>query len=205
MTPTQVAMYEHLASFFGGPPNPYHISLYSKWAKNDWAILITGNVQVCSSHLTLGRDLILPEYVSEETILPYRHLAAAIHENDFLRNSQLREDRVDKELIPTLAIMQLSHAGRQSTNFVGGRWPFKPPLAPSAIPVGRNSHESNFFSRAFHGLLFQTPREMSSSDIDSVIHAFVKGAVIAHQSGFDGIELHVAHGCECFATLTTGS
>jgi hypothetical protein len=50
-------MYEHLADFLGGPPNTYHHALYSSWYQHGWGMVLTGNVQVASSHFTLGRDL----------------------------------------------------------------------------------------------------------------------------------------------------
>jgi len=42
--------------------------------------------------------------------------------------------------------------------------------------------------------MFQKPQEMSRMDIDEVVEAFVRGAELAVKSGFDGIELHAAHG-----------
>ena len=171
-------MYEHLASLFGGPPNLYHFQLYSAWAKYDWGMIITGNVQVSRSHLSLGRDMIIPESVTLESISPFKQLSSVIHGKDN-RN---------------LAIMQLNHSGRQSSNLLGGRYPFQPPLAPSPLPVGAKT--SGLLSVLIHKILFQKPRAMTYDDIDEVVSSFVKGAVVAASSGFDGVQLHVAHGCE---------
>jgi len=127
----QVAMYEHLASFLGGPPNQNHLNLYSNWAKHGWGMIITGNVQVSSSHLSLGRDLVVPKSLCEATLAPWKALARCIHNE---------VDRKRKN--GTLAIMQLNHTGRQSPNLLGGRYPFISPLAPSAIRVGSSSKGS---------------------------------------------------------------
>ncbi|ESK92465.1 nadph dehydrogenase [Moniliophthora roreri MCA 2997] len=178
----KVAMYEHLASMFGGPPNKHHYKLYSNWSKFNWGIIITGNVQVSAAHLGLGRDLIVPHTLSEENVHPFRKLAECIHGN--------RSE--DTESLKPLAIMQLNHAGRQSSNFLGGRYPFVPPLAPSAIPV--SSKNPGLVSWIIHNLLFQTPRAMSLNDIEHVISEFVRGAELALRAGFDGVQLHVAHG-----------
>ncbi len=43
---------------------------------------------------------------------------------------------------------------------------------------------------------FPTPRTMSMQDIDNVVNRFVLGANLAHDAGFDGIELHASHGCK---------
>ncbi|KAG6875496.1 hypothetical protein C0992_003583 [Termitomyces sp. T32_za158] len=88
--------------------------------------------------------------------------------------------------------MQLSHAGRQSLNLIGGRPPFQPPLAPSPIRVASNG--SGWISKVIHSFAFQQPIEMSVKDIDDVVEAFIKGARVASEAGFDGVQLHAAHG-----------
>ncbi|KAL1758902.1 hypothetical protein FB107DRAFT_206322 [Schizophyllum commune] len=96
-----------------------------------------------------------------------------------------------------LAIVQLNHTGRQSANFIGGRPPFVAPLAPSPIRVGSGKHIRGVIDAltyAFHALLFHTPREMTLRDIDEVVAQFVHGAHVVRESGFDGIQLHCAHG-----------
>ena len=184
-------MYEHLASFGGGPPNSYHLNLYSQWAKNDWGMIITGNVMIFDDHLTLGRDLILPPSltIDSENALAFKRLADAIHgiNSD---NGEHQRGNINE----TLAIMQLNHGGRQSANFVGGRSPFQKPLAPS--PIQLTPGDSSLLSRVLNGALFQIPKTMSQSDINEVIDRFVEGAIFAYKCGFDGVQLHAAHGCE---------
>jgi 2,4-dienoyl-CoA reductase-like NADH-dependent reductase (Old Yellow Enzyme family) len=93
--------------------------------------------------------------------------------------------------------MQLSHSGRQSTTILGGRFPWNPPLAPSAIRVGSMDPKADtIWSRLLYRLLFSTPKEMTLQDIDEVVDAFIHGVKIAFASGFDGVELHASHGCE---------
>ena len=82
--------------------------------------------------------------------------------------------------------IQLAHAGRKGATKLGweggnepleeGAWEI---IAPSAIP----------FSEAH-----RTPREMTRDDMDRVRDAFVRGAEMADQAGFDIVELHFAHG-----------
>jgi 2,4-dienoyl-CoA reductase-like NADH-dependent reductase (Old Yellow Enzyme family) len=83
--------------------------------------------------------------------------------------------------------------GRQSPRLVGGRYPWVPPLAPSANPMAPSEGR---LSRLVFSLLFQSPRAMSIRDIDSVVDAFLKSAKVACRAGFDGIQLHASHGCE---------
>jgi len=72
-------------------------------------------------------------------------------------------------------VLQLIHCGRQTTPALcGGQ-----PLAPSPIPCP---------------VLREMPREASLDDIEHVIEAFVKAAQRARAAGFDGVEVHAAHG-----------
>lgn len=163
-------------------------------------MVMTGNVQVMQDHISLGRDMIIPAVLTAESINAYECLATSIHQGNSIAGAPHKEEQ-------TLAIIQLSHAGRQSPNVIGGRRPFVPPLAPSAVPLdfvphGRGSSAgfgylaTNAFSSLMHYLMFQTPRQMTRADIEVVIDAFVRGAQLAARSGFDGVEIHGGHGCE---------
>ena len=158
-------------------------------------MILTGNVQVKGDHLGLGRDLVVPRDIeSPAEVQPFTALARVIHGTPSGVNTE--GDSVERGNVP-LAIMQLSHAGRQSTRFLGGRSIFEPPLAPSAIPVElKSSQTQTVFSTFVSRVLFQTPRAMTVEDIDDVVEAFKRGAVLASKSGFDGIEIHAAHGCK---------
>ncbi len=75
--------------------------------------------------------------------------------------------------------MQINHPGRQTyvaTNPTA--------IAPSAIPV-----ELEGFSK-----LFAKPRAMTEADIARVITQFAETAALAEAAGFDGVEVHAAHG-----------
>ncbi|MFH1135043.1 MAG: NADH:flavin oxidoreductase [Pseudomonadota bacterium] len=73
-------------------------------------------------------------------------------------------------------IFQLAHAGRQTTrDLIGAR-----PAGPS--------------SRPRDPAYLTTPREMSESDLKTVIDAFAAAARRAEAAGADGVQLHAAHG-----------
>lgn len=158
-------------------------------------MIITGNIQVSREHLTLGRDIVVPEVLNEETLAPFEKLARTIHAKDSRERSTC-----------PLAIMQLSHVGRQSPNFVGGRRLGVPPMAPSPVRLGSNervcSHDVvtpldvQNTPHPYFRVLFQKPREMTLYDIKHVQQAFIRGALGALKAGFDGVQLHCAHGCE---------
>lgn len=69
--------------------------------------------------------------------------------------------------------LQINHAGRKSVT-TGTRC-----LAPSAIPYNR--HEVTY-------------HEMSAQDIEEVLAAYRQAARRAHEAGFEGLEIHAAHG-----------
>lgn len=69
--------------------------------------------------------------------------------------------------------IQLIHAGRKSASFAS------PHIAPSSISYSED---------------YATPIEMSLDEIKQTQNAFIKAAKRAEEAGFDGIELHSAHG-----------
>ena len=81
--------------------------------------------------------------------------------------------------------LQLGHSGRKGATRLmwegmdepleEGGWEV---MGPSPIPYGRN----------------RVPREMSRADMDAVIQQHVRAVEMAHDAGFDMVELHCAHG-----------
>lgn len=161
-------------------------------------MIMTGNVQVSADHLTLGRDIVIPEEITHDALEPFKRLATAMHnETD---NSAAAGSSRAYHCAP-LAIMQLNHTGRQSTRVIGGRGLMGRPSAPSPIRVGTSKRavgrsRPNALTKVMNNLLFCTPLQMSLDDIDNVVDKFTRGAQVAAQSGFDGVQLHAAHGCE---------
>ncbi|MGC1404232.1 MAG: NAD(P)/FAD-dependent oxidoreductase [Thermodesulfobacteriota bacterium] len=72
------------------------------------------------------------------------------------------------------AVLQICHAGRStSSRFMGLQ-----PIAPSAMP----------------GYSGEQAREMTLEEIEAVSESFARAAQRARDAGFDGVELHGAHG-----------
>jgi 2,4-dienoyl-CoA reductase-like NADH-dependent reductase (Old Yellow Enzyme family) len=103
------------------------------------------------------------------------HAAAFVRITNFIR---------EQGSIPAI---QLAHAGRKAATdrpWSGGK-PVDPsrggwqPIAPSPIPFA---------------LGYQTPRQMTSEDIDAVAGQFSAAARRALTAGFEVVELHMAHG-----------
>ena len=76
----------------------------------------------------------------------------------------------------TTAIVQINHPGRQSLKGLSSRT-----VAPSAIPVD--------FAGAF-----AKPQALTGEEIVELIARFAETARIVVEAGFDGVQLHAAHG-----------
>ncbi|KAF9186309.1 hypothetical protein BGZ50_002544 [Haplosporangium sp. Z 11] len=74
---------------------------------------------------------------------------------------------------------QINHPGRQTYACLTPE-----PVAPSAVPV------SNFPSF----IAINPPRELSNAEVKGLIKSFVETSVVLYKAGFDGVQLHAAHG-----------
>jgi 2,4-dienoyl-CoA reductase-like NADH-dependent reductase (Old Yellow Enzyme family)/thioredoxin reductase len=86
----------------------------------------------------------------------------------------------------TTAFIQLHHGGRECWPTATGR----PPVAPSAIPCG---------------VVGVIPKELTITEIEAIQEAFADAAGRAKRAGFDGVEVHGAHGyliCEFLSPYT---
>ena len=76
-----------------------------------------------------------------------------------------------------VALAQISHAGRQSPKSIA-----REPVGPSAVAV------------KLPGGLFGAPRALSAQEITDIIARFAETARIVCEAGFDGVQIHAAHG-----------
>lgn len=74
------------------------------------------------------------------------------------------------------AFIQLFHAGRQTISMLTEG---TTPVAPSPLPCR---------------IMKEIPRELSLAEVKEIVDKFVRGAEFAYRAGFDGVELHAAHG-----------
>jgi 2,4-dienoyl-CoA reductase-like NADH-dependent reductase (Old Yellow Enzyme family) len=76
---------------------------------------------------------------------------------------------------PTRIFLQIAHAGRQTKPRICGCVP----VSPSAV---------------YDPVFKLTPRAMTHDDVRSTIDDFIQAGRRAKQAGFDGVQIHVAHG-----------
>ncbi|OBR05328.1 NADH:flavin oxidoreductase/NADH oxidase [Colletotrichum higginsianum IMI 349063] len=79
----------------------------------------------------------------------------------------------------SLVLAQLSHPGRQVTANINPH-----PISASDVQI----------EGEVMGMTFGKPRAMDKADIKRVVDGFAHAAEYVHRAGFDGVELHGAHG-----------
>jgi len=73
---------------------------------------------------------------------------------------------------------QINHPGKQIPNFLS-----KEPVAPSALPLGTGLEK-----------VFNVPRALSEEEILGIVDKFAATARLVKEAGFDGVQIHGAHG-----------
>lgn len=72
--------------------------------------------------------------------------------------------------------MQINHPGRQANALVGGHQPVAPSAIKARVPGASK------------------PRELTDAEIRELIERYATTAAVAEKAGFDGVQLHGAHG-----------
>ena len=117
--------------------------------------------------------LITEDYAVNENAKGYQFIPGLYNDAQMEGNKKLTETihKYDSKIF-----CQMYHPGRQSKHAVNGN---VQPLAPSAIK---------------DPFCMDLPREMTIDEIHQIVRDFGSTAKRAKESGFDGIEIHAAHG-----------
>jgi len=87
--------------------------------------------------------------------------------------------------------VQLAHPGRMSPAGAGNRQSDMPALCPSSVPV---DFGDKWLEKLAIQSLLGTPKAMDLPEIDQAVEDWKRGARVAKAAGFQGIQLHGAHG-----------
>lgn len=157
-----------------GVPTPTLNGAYEKWSEGGWGLVMTGNVQVDERWLGQPGDLVLleDEATMREAWRPW-----------------VRACRTAAQGSPT--VVQINHPGRQSPAGAGRRGFFAKALAPSAVPLKLGE---GLLGRLASAVAFGTPKAASVAEIEDVVRRFAATARVSAEAGFDGVEIHAAHG-----------
>ena len=150
----KAAMTEGLADRHGLPGFRLQ-RLYQRWARGGAGLLITGNAMVDGRYLERAGNVIIEDAGVDEALAAW---SAAARKG-------------------CAALVQLSHAGRQTSRFTCGH-----PVAPSEGPPVKVLAS------------FARPRAMTPLEIEATVERFTFAAEACRRAGFDGVQIHAAHG-----------
>ncbi|PYH41368.1 NADH:flavin oxidoreductase/NADH oxidase family protein [Aspergillus saccharolyticus JOP 1030-1] len=165
------AMSERLSSWSAteldarGIPSDELIEAYRVWGAGQIGLLLTGNVMIDPAHLEAAGNLILPASAAPEA-----------GDERFQRFQQLA---AAAKTHGSLIVAQVSHPGRQTSELLQPH-----PISASDVQlVGQ-----------VLGSTFAKPRAATEADLQQVVEGFAHAAAYLERAGFDGIQLHAAHG-----------
>lgn len=154
-----------------GIPSPELVNLYRRWGEGGWGIILTGNVMVAPDQLEAAGNPVIPRGApfEGERFEAFRAVAAAAKQASHGTNGS-----------KSLVVMQVSHPGRQvAAN-----------IQPNPISASDVQLEGTVL-----GMTFGKPRAMEHPvDFETVVDSFAHAAEYAHRAGYDGVQLHGAHG-----------
>jgi 2,4-dienoyl-CoA reductase-like NADH-dependent reductase (Old Yellow Enzyme family) len=147
-----------------GAPTRQLTEVYRQLASTGAGLLISGNVMVDGSALEAHRNVV----IEDERFLPaLRDWAAATAGTD------------------TKFILQLSHPGRQTMRGLSVAGRRQDVVSASAVPLAISGASRRMFT---------PPRALTEAEVLALIDRFGTAARVAATAGFDGVELHAAHG-----------
>lgn len=148
----------------GGVPSAEAAAYYARRAEGGASLVITEGVYI--DHPSSGDNPLLGRFHGEDAFAGWRNVAAQVH------------------AAGGLCVPELWHVGlifKGPDVLAGGDLAYRPDLG-QVSPSGYIAPGQ------------QVTEPMTQADIDEVIAAYARGAAKAVELGFDGIELHGAHG-----------
>ncbi|MFC7219044.1 NADH:flavin oxidoreductase/NADH oxidase family protein [Streptomyces polyrhachis] len=167
-----------LSESLGAPdcgPSPELERLYRRWAQGGYGLVVTGNVMVDRRHRGEPGNVVIED---DRHIEGLKRWAAAFQGAlpDASENAPENAPDSPAPADRTPLWMQINHPGRQANALVGKHRP----VAPSAVAA------------RVAGAV--KPRELSDTGIREIIDRYATAAALARSAGFDGVQLHGAHG-----------
>ncbi|WP_420992984.1 12-oxophytodienoate reductase [Cupriavidus sp. 30B13] len=153
----------------GGVPGPANAAYYARRARGGVGLVITEGTWV--PHAAAANEENAPRMYGDDALQGWAAVVRAVHAED------------------TPLIAQLWHVGQMKQHMVESLYA---PRAAGDAPPPRVG-PSGWFGGIGHALTHDG-EAATQQDIDAVVEAFRQGALNAQAAGFDGVEIHAAHG-----------
>ncbi|CAE6451268.1 unnamed protein product [Rhizoctonia solani] len=169
----KAVMSEYMASWDkdnpskSGIPSDRLVRLYEKWGQAEYGMIVTGNVMIHPEQLEAPGNAIL--YAPNET--PERM-------------EQFRRMSAAGKVGGSLMIMQISHPSRQVPVFINPN-----PLGASDVKLIDQVMLVDLMDR-----IYGKPTPLDKAGILEIVDQYSYATETAYRTGFDGIQLHGAHG-----------
>ncbi len=149
----------------GQVPGTALVNLYKSWAAGAPGMILTGNVMIDPTAMTGAGGVVLEHGTLDDANIRQKFEAWA--EAGKSGGSKL--------------VMQISHPGRQIYAAQGTQ-----PVSASATKLNMGSPAAN--------KMFGQARALESDEIRGVIRRFAETSLAAQSAGFEGVQIHAAHG-----------
>ena len=140
-----------------------HATLHSAWAAGGTGTLITGNVQIDRRYQERPGNVAI-DMSEAPCSTPARSALSAWAAAGAERGA--------------VTIVQLGHAGRQSTGMIN-----MSPKGPGTVPL-RNLPKT----------AYGAPTAFTVAEMEDIVARFAYAATVCAECGFDGVQIHAAHG-----------
>ncbi|MBI9106524.1 MAG: FAD-dependent oxidoreductase [Spirochaetales bacterium] len=175
---------------FDGSPTDLLTDYYIKRVRGGVGLICTGICRINSMHgVTSPRQLSL---ATNRNVPAFKKMTDHIHEEG------------------GKIVVQLHHPGRQTYSAMVGNWPMVEAFSrlipnfekffPALVKMSSGMQERLWAPPVVSasalpcGHVRQKTRALRTSEVRTLVTQFVQGAVRAKTAGFDGVELHAAHG-----------
>ena len=147
-----------------GLPTSTHVNMYEKWSAGGYGVVVTGNVMIDQFHLEGPGNTIIQKELDSPE-----------------RRAVWKEIASRAKEQGNLIIAQVGNAGRQTPKFINPR-----PFSSSTVAL----------NKTVLGLReFGEPIELTTEQVKTeIIDKFVYAAKYLYDAGFNGVQLHGAHG-----------
>jgi len=149
-----------------GIPSDNLINAYRRWGEGQIGLILTGNLMIDYDQLEAMGNPIIPR--TDDSFSESSE-----------RFSQFKKMAEVSKAHGSLVVGQVSHPGRQCENRI----------QPNPVSASDVQLEGDVM-----GMHFNKPHAATQEEIDRIVDGFAHAAEYLHKAGYDGIELHGAHG-----------